>query len=169
MKRIVWGVVMAAVMAISGLAVAAEDGAKATGGKTGTFGAHVLSGTAAQRSAANDLDVWAKTQPRSDVFCKGTIVHKRPLWQRVLSFGLLGETAEVEEEGVVNLPGGTDSFRVLAERNPDLNMLLGSAVKRIDPTVIKFGCTCISAAGEPLELVYGNNNGKASLEIHGTK
>lgn len=87
--------------------------------------------------------------------CVGTVVTQRPMWQRVLSFGILGGLAH--EETTVGFPmitGGTDAIRALKSRNADLELILSVWGERMSPQLVSSDFICTAPNQKPMRLAY---------------
>lgn len=109
-----------------------------------------------------------KNENLVDVTCEGTFFYRRPMWQRVLSFGILDEIADGKDKlSMPAIPGGTDIFRVLEERNPDLARLMGQMSKyTVHSSVFASRLQCTSSGKKPVTMVYQkHDDGKVDFSF----
>lgn len=89
------------------------------------------------------------------ITCVGTVVTQRPMWQRVLSFGLLGGLAHEETKvGFPMITGGTDAIRELKSRNADLELIFSVWSERMSPQLVSSDFICTAANQKPMRLAY---------------
>lgn len=96
----------------------------------------------------------AETSPTA-MTCVGSVVTQRPMWQRVLSFGVLGALAHEETTvGFPGIAGGTDAIRALKSRNADLELILSVWGERMSPQLMSSDFICTAPNQKPMRLAY---------------
>lgn len=121
-----------------------------------------VSGVASASDATSALK--APAAPAGTLLCAGQVVAQRPVWQRVLSLGFLGE--QTQERVVVEfpgVPGGTDAIRMLKSRNADLEIIFNTLSQRMSPQLISSDFVCSSPGSDPMRLTY-QKSGKMVIE-----
>ena len=108
----------------------------------------VVMGTAGAAFAAEAV------QP-VDITCTGSTVYERPVWQKILSLGILGDSVERYERGFwPSVPGGVDSVRKVAARNSDFNVFMAAVMRSFPGSVRESEVVCTSDGQAPLRLTY---------------
>lgn len=191
MKKFLGVMVIAGVMAVSGAAMAGTgpSDAKTSEGFAAGYGraaamanmgqgensanqiifnlAYAAASKQALTAGGNEekLEDWTGRQKKADVECSGITYLHRPLWQRIMSFGILGAVEEATEYRVWSAPGGTDAIKFLLRRNPEFRLLIAQGIRFGVPEAFASAFNCTSSIGGDVEFLYTMNNGLAHLQI----
>lgn len=122
-------------------------------------------GQQVNQPVTDTLESWADSQRKEAIECSGITYLYRPLWQRILSFGILSAVEKVVEHRVWSAPGGTNAIKLLMERNPEFKLLIAKAIQYGIPAAFASAFNCTSSIGGDVDFLYTLNHGKPHLQI----